>query len=220
MRLLSINVAQPAAVGTYRGKPVRSAIAKKPVVGAVSLNPQGAAGDGQADLVNHGGVDKAVYAYARADAVFWEERLNRPLGPGAFGENLTVEGLPSDLVRVGDRYRIGTALLEVTQPRVPCYKLGLHMGDSRFPQAFAKELRVGFYLRVLEPGSLSAGDPIDIVRRADTVLSVADLMDLYLSGRADTERLAAAAALPGLSAAWREILTEYAQKAETALSGP
>jgi MOSC domain-containing protein YiiM len=212
MRLLSINVGQPDAIGSYRGKSVPSGIRKAPVSGAVKAGPLGLAGDAQADLVNHGGADKAVYAYDRGDAVFWEGRLKRPLPAGAFGENLTLEGLPSDLVRVGDRYRIGSALLEVTQPRVPCYKFGIHMGDPGFPQAFAKALRIGFYLRVLEPGSLSAGDPVESVRRAETVLSIADLMDLYLNGRSDAARLSAAAALPGLSAAWRETLTKYAEE--------
>lgn len=213
MRLLSINVGKPDAIGSYRGKSVRSGIRKAPISGAVNAGPLGLAGDAQADLVNHGGADKAVYAYDLGDAVFWEERLKRRLPAGAFGENLTVEGLPSDLVRVGDRYRIGTTLLEVTQPRVPCYKLGIHMGDPGFPQAFAEALRIGFYLRVLEPGSLSAGDPVEIVQRAETVLSIADLMNLYLNGRSDSARLSTAAALPGLSAAWRETLTKYAEEA-------
>jgi MOSC domain-containing protein YiiM len=207
MRLLSINVGQAAIIGRRGAEPVRSGIRKAPVSGAVTVGTQGVAGDAQADLVNHGGPDKAVYAYDRGDAVFWEERLKRPLPSGALGENLTVEGRPSDLVRVGDRYRIGTALLEVTQPRVPCYKLGIHMGDAAFPGRFAKALRIGFYLRVLEPGSFRAGDPIEIARRADTVLSVADLMDIYLNGRSDPGRLAAAAALAGLSAVWRDELS-------------
>jgi MOSC domain-containing protein YiiM len=213
MRLLSINVGQPDAIGSYRGKSVRSGIRKAPISGLVNAGPLGLAGDAQADLVNHGGPDKAVYAYDRGDAMFWEERLKRDFPAGAFGENLTVEGLPSDLVRVGDRYRIGSVLLEVTQPRVPCYKLGIHMGDPGFPQAFAKAFRIGFYLRVLEPGSLSAGDPVEIARRAETVLSIADLMNLYLNGRSDAARLSAAAALPGLSVAWRETLTQYAEEA-------
>jgi MOSC domain-containing protein YiiM len=174
----------------------------------VTLGPTGLDGDGQADLVNHGGVDKAVYAYDRGDAMYWEERLGRTLPPGALGENLAVEGLPSDAVHVGDRLRVGTALLEVTQPRVPCYKLGIHMGDAAFPAVFAKALRVGFYLRVIEPGRLSADSEIAAWEQAASPLSICDLMELYLTGRNDAERLAHAAARPGLSAAWRQSLSE------------
>ena len=213
MRLLAVSVGQPQTIGARESGPVQSGIRKTAIAGPVSVGPLGLTGDGQADLVNHGGVDKAVYAYDRGDAVFWEDRLGRAFPAGAFGENLTVEGRPSDIVRVGDRYRIGTALLEVTQPRVPCYKLGIHMGDPGFPAAFARALRVGYYLRVLEPGTLAAGDPIAIDRRAETVLSIADLIALYLNGRTDRAGLTAALALPELSAAWREELSGLLAKA-------
>jgi MOSC domain-containing protein YiiM len=215
-RLLAVSVAQPRVIGERLSEPVLSSIEKKTVSGRIAVGPMGVAGDSQADLTVHGGADKAVYAYDEGDYHFWEQRLGRKLPPGTFGENLTVEGLPSDLVRVGDRYRIGTTLLEVTQPRLPCYKLGMRMNDPHFVAAFAKALRVGFYLRVIEPGALAAGDTISVEYRAATVFSIADLMELYLSGRHDIEHLSAVVEMPGLSAAWREELSERLTKARDA----
>jgi MOSC domain-containing protein YiiM len=211
--LLAVCVAKPQVIGERLSEPVLSGIDKQPIAGRIAVGPMGIAGDGQADLVNHGGVDKAVYAYDQGDYHFWEKRLDRKLPPGIFGENLTVEGLPSDIVRVGDRYRIGTTLLEVTQPRLPCYKLGLRMNDPHFLAAFAKALRVGFYLRVIEPGALAAGDTITLAHRADTVFSIADLMEVYLSGQDDIEHLAVVVEMPGLSASWREEFSERLTKA-------
>jgi MOSC domain-containing protein YiiM len=206
--LLAISVGQPRVIGERGREQVRSGIDKKPITGSVTVGSMGVSGDGQEDLVNHGGIDKAVYAYDRGDYTFWEQQLGRKLEPGTFGENLTVEGLPSDLVRVGDRYRIGTTLFEVTQPRVPCYKLGMKMGDAHFTVAFAKALRVGFYLRVIEPGKITAGDTIITEHRADTTLSIADMMNIYLTGHHDAEKLSAIIALPELAQAWREELSE------------
>jgi MOSC domain-containing protein YiiM len=208
-RVVAVCVGLPRTIGERGAQPVRSGIGKHPVADVVAVHTTGLDGDGQADLVNHGGPDKAVYAYDRADAGYWEGRLGRRLPPGAFGENLAVEGLASADVRVGDRLRVGTALLEVTQPRVPCYKLGIHMGDAAFPGTFAKELRVGFYLRVIETGHLGPESPVSSWKKAATPLSICNLMELFLSGRNDATRLAAAVALPGLSAAWRESLSEF-----------
>ncbi|MGE5537359.1 MAG: MOSC domain-containing protein [Gemmatimonas sp.] len=212
-RVLSVNVGRPRVIGMRGGEPVTSGIAKAPVAGPVAAGPNGLAGDGQADLVNHGGADKAIYVLDRSDAGLWEDRLGRPLGPGAFGENLSIEGFPSTSVHVGDRFRIGAAEFEVTQPRVPCYKLGIHMGDERFPAAFAKALRVGFYLRVIAPGAVTAGDAVVRTHTATTPLTIADLMGIYLTARDDAARLEAVAALPALSEAWR---TQFADLAAAA----
>jgi MOSC domain-containing protein YiiM len=212
-RVLSVNISRPRVIGERNGAPVRSGIAKAPVAGCVRIGREGMDGDGQADLVNHGGPDKAVYAFDRGDATYWEKIVGRALGPAAFGENLTIEGFVSADVRVGDRFRIGSALLEVTQPRVPCYKLGIHMGDEHFPAAFAKSLLVGFYLRVLEPGTVAMNDTITRTVTVATSLTITDLMSAYLTGRGDAARLDAVATLPGLSEAWRSEFAKLAQAA-------
>jgi MOSC domain-containing protein YiiM len=212
-RVLSVNVSLPQIIGERGGEPVRSGITKRPVTGPIAVTTNGLYGDAQADLINHGGVEKAVYVYDRADTTYWEQRLGRALGPGAFGENLTIEGFASSDVRVGDRFRIGTALVEVSQPRVPCYKLGIHMGDDRFPIEFARANRVGFYLRVIEEGAVAAGDAVDRTFTAATTLTVADLMSAFLTARNDAIRLEAVATLPGLSEAWRSEFNELAAAA-------
>jgi MOSC domain-containing protein YiiM len=209
-RVLSVNVSLPRVIGERGGEPVRSGIAKQPVAGPVAVTAAGLYGDGQADLINHGGAEKAVYVYDRSDAAYWEQRLGRPLGPGAFGENLTVQGFASSNVRVGDRFRIGTALVEVSQPRVPCYKLGIHMGDERFPIEFARANRVGFYLRVIETGAVATGDAVERTSTAATPLTITDLMSAFLTARNDAARLEAVAALPGLSEVWRSEFNEMA----------
>ena len=139
-------------------------------VGATNLD-----GDGQADLTVHGGVDKAVYAYPLEHYAHWTAALGRDdLAPGRFGENLTTEGLLEDDVLVGDVLRVGSALLEVSQPRVPCFKLAARMGDPAFARPFLRSGRVGFYLRVLEQGELGAGDAIVRERRGEGGLSIRD----------------------------------------------
>jgi len=121
-------------------------------------------GDRQADLTVHGGPDKAVYAYAIEETRVWEEELGRELGPGAFGENLTTEGVEVSGALLGERWRVGTTLLEVVQPRLPCFKLGLRMGDPLFVRRFAQASRPGAYLRIVEEGELGAGDAIAVSR--------------------------------------------------------
>jgi MOSC domain-containing protein YiiM len=160
----AVNVGVPRAV-EVNGHTVWTAIWKSPVDGRVALRGVNLDGDDQADRTVHGGPDKAVYAYAAEDTEWWESVLGTPLGPGAFGENLTVAGLPVSHAVVGERWAVGGALLEVAQPRLPCFKLGLRMGDPRFLKAFAEANRPGAYLRVLGEGDIGAGDRIDVVRR-------------------------------------------------------
>jgi len=136
-------------------------------VGRPSVLATTAAGDDQADRTVHGGPDKAVYAYAIEETRIWEEELGRELGAGAFGENLTTEGVDVSGAVIGERWRVGTTLLEVVQPRFPCFKLGLKMGDPGFVRTFARGSRPGVYLRILEEGELAAGDPVSIEGRPD-----------------------------------------------------
>ncbi len=157
MKVVSVNLGRPRTI-VWQGRKVRTGIFKEPVAGKVDLGTLNLEGDGQADLRVHGGVDKAVYAYPVEHYPTWSAELGRSLPYGQFGENLTLEGLTEDEARIGDRYRIGSALLEVSQPRVPCFKLGIRMEDDAFPQRFLESLRSGFYLRVAAPGTLEAGD--------------------------------------------------------------
>jgi MOSC domain-containing protein YiiM len=163
--LLSVNVAKPAYLGVHRGRPVTSGIAKRPVTTPdLWLDRENLEGDGQAELGTHGGVDKAVYAYPSEHLAVWSEELGQELGPAAFGENLTTEGWTEDDVRVGDRWFWGDAVLEVTQPRWPCYKLALYRGRPDIGRRMRQNGRTGWYLRVLEPGRVPVAGPIRVDR--------------------------------------------------------
>jgi MOSC domain-containing protein YiiM len=160
----SVNVGRPRPV-EVNGHTVITAIWKDPVEGRVPVAGVNLRGDDQADRSVHGGPDKAIYAYGVEDTEWWEGELGRPLGPGAFGENLSVRGMPVSEAVIGERWAVGGALLEVAQPRLPCFKLGLRMGDHLFPNRFAAAGRPGAYLRVIEEGDIGAGDPIDVGSR-------------------------------------------------------
>lgn len=203
MQLLSINVGRPQLV-QFNGRTISTAIFKRPIEGEVAVAEMGLAGDEQSDKQVHGGVDKAVYAYDEADYDWWRGELDgRDLSPGEFGENLTVRGLPSGEVSIGDRYRIGSVLLEVTQPRQPCAKLGIRMQMPTFVKQFHQAGRPGFYLRVIEPGMLEAGDSIELVERPADTLSIADIYHLHFDASADAEALSRAINLTRLSDSWR-----------------
>jgi MOSC domain-containing protein YiiM len=162
--VLSVNVAQPRTI-RWRGKDVRTGIFKEPVEGPVRARGDSLDGDLQADRRVHGGEAKAVYAYAREDYEWWEGELGRELSPGTFGENLTVSGVDVTGAQPGERWRVGGTLLEVTEPRLPCFKLGVKMGDNRFLKRFTAAGRPGKYLRILEEGELRAGDAVEVSRR-------------------------------------------------------
>src|SRR4051794_31277832 len=159
--VVSVNVGLPRLVTTGR-RTVSTAIFKMPVGGRVAVRRVNLAGDGQADRSVHGGHDKAIYAYAREDTRAWEAELHHDLGPAPFGENLTTDGLDVSGTLVGERWRIGTTLLEAVQPRLPCFKLGLRIGDPAFIKRFAHASRPGAYLRIVREGELGAGDTIDV----------------------------------------------------------
>jgi MOSC domain-containing protein YiiM len=179
-RVCSVNVGRPRSVATGK-RTVRTAIWKAPVDGPVRVRATNIDGDEQADLSVHGGADKAVYAYALEETRAWELELGRALGAGAFGENLTTAGVDVSGALLGERWHIGTAVLEVVQPRLPCFKLGLRMGEARFVKRFARASRPGAYLRVIQEGDLAAGDEITLERdtlpeHGVTVRMVADAM--------------------------------------------
>ncbi len=164
MKLLSVQVGVPRSV-RHGSRTVRTAIFKEPVPGRVRVGRTNLEGDRQADLRVHGGPDKAVYAYDLSGYQHWRRDLGRELPFGQFGENLTVEGMPETEVRIDDVYRVGSALLQISQPRSPCGKLALRMGSPAFLETFLESGRTGFYLRVLEEGEVGAGDAIELVSR-------------------------------------------------------
>jgi MOSC domain-containing protein YiiM len=204
MKLISVNVGLPREVRA-NGKLVRTGIFKAPVAGRVRVRALNLDGDAQADLVAHGGPYKAVYAYPGEHYDFWRRELGGADLPwGAFGENLTTDGLREDEVNIGDRFRIGTAELEVTQPRLPCFKLGIKFGDPTMVKRFLGSLRTGFYLRVAREGELGAGDAIERLHRDPGSVSVVDIVRLYAFERDNRELLRRVLALEALTPSWRE----------------
>src|SRR3954469_4301892 len=201
-RLLSVNVGRPQPVGLRRGRTVRSAIGKAPVDGRVRVAGVNVEGDDQADRRVHGGPDKAVYAYAAEDTAWWERELARELGPGAFGENLTVEGVDVSGAVIGERWRLGTVELEVCQPRFPCFKLGLRFGDPRMLKRFTQAERPGAYLRIVREGEIGAGDTIEVVDRPAHGVTIAGVARAVMIDPALLVPAAAAPALPGDLADW------------------
>lgn len=159
-RVLSVNVVHRVRPGHRRD----TAIDKRPCVGAVDVTDQGLVGDLQCDQRFHGGVDKAVYAYAEEDATWWSEKLGREVPPGLFGENLTICGLDIGAATIGEVWRIGEVVVEVRSPRTPCTNLSVRLGIPRFHQRFKRAARVGAYLKVLQPGSVEAGLPVAVER--------------------------------------------------------
>ena len=202
-QLLSVNVGLPREIA-WKGKTVRTAVWKDAVPGRRKVGKLNVDGDGQADLVGHGGEHRAVFVYQIDSYRYWEKQLGRKdFVFGQFGENFTVEGLPDDEVSIGDRYRIGSALFEVTQPRVTCYRIGIRMDEPRMPALLVEHHRPGFYFRVLEPGEVGAGDAIVKLSNGPERMSVAEADALlYLTGhsRAQLER---ALRIPALPAGWR-----------------
>ena len=203
MKLISINIGVPREI-VHQGRAVSTGIFKQSVAGPVFLRQLNLDGDRQADLRVHGGADKAVYLYPFEHYAFWAAETGRDdFVYGQFGENFTVTGLLEDDVSIGDVLQIGAARVQVSQPRSPCFKLGIRMGDDEFPMRFAAANRTGFYLRVLEEGRVQAGDAIRRLERAADSMNVREVFFLRHANRGTREEYARAARLPGLAASWR-----------------
>ena len=203
MRVLSVNVGRPRRV-SWKGRPVSTGIYKEPVAGAVRVRTLNLDGDRQADLSVHGGWDKAVYAYPSEFYELWrDERPELDFPWGLFGENLTTEGLLDCDVSVGDRFRVGTAELIVTQPRLPCFKLGIRMGRDEFVVEFLERGLLGFYFAVAQEGEVEAGDPIIELSRHPAGFGVTEITRLYAHDRDDAEGLRRAVELDPLPEGWR-----------------
>jgi MOSC domain-containing protein YiiM len=203
-----VNVSPPREVA-HGGKTVTTAIFKEPVDGRVMISKLNLDGDGQADLMGHGGIYKAAYAYSVENYNYWKRELGRTdFAFGQFGENFTVEGMLEDVIHVGDVFRVGSALIEVTQPRVPCYKLGLKMGLSGFEKRFLASCRVGFYLRVLEEGGVGAGDVFERVRTDPERMTVREICRLLYFDSENLEGTRRALRIRALSPGWRQSFEE------------
>jgi MOSC domain-containing protein YiiM len=193
----------------WKGRDVRTGIFKEPVADRVPLRRMNLDGDRQADLTVHGGVAKAVYAYPFEHYAFWQEQLEGELPLGAFGENLTVEGLPLEsTMAVGDRFRVGSAELVVTQPRLPCYKLGLRFGREDMVKRFLASGRTGYYLAVEVEGDVAAGDTVETVLRHPAGVPIAEVTRVYAHDRSDRATIARLAELDALPEEWRRYFAE------------
>lgn len=208
MELLSVNVGRPKEV-RYKGRSVETGIFKEPVEGLTMLRALNLDGDGQADLDNHGGPYRAAYVYTHENYDHWHSELGLGELPfGRFGENLTVTNMPEDRVHIGDVFRVGEAVVQVTQPRPPCFKLGIRMGMPRFPKLFLASGRVGFYLRVLEEGLVGAGDRIELVEADKARMTVREVLNLLYFDTGNKEAVRKASRLEALTPRWREIFAE------------
>jgi MOSC domain-containing protein YiiM len=203
MKLLSVSVGLPREV-EWKGKLVRTSIFKTPVSGLVRVSKLNLDGDQQSDLSVHGGIDKAIYAYPSEHYAFWREQIpGVDLPWGAFGENFTTEGLDEE-VRIGDRFRIGSAEFAVTQPRIPCFKLGIRFNDPRIIKRFLQSGRTGFYFSVLVEGEVGAGDAIQLIESNERNLKVAEIVGLYATDAANQDTLRRASELSSLPPGWRD----------------
>ena len=206
--LVSVNAAEFQLL-QMRGRAVKTGIFKRPLAGRVVVGAEGLAGDHVADRRYHGGVDKALYAYGTEDYAWWAAELGREWEPGLFGENLTVEGVDPSHAEIGERWRIGTAVVEVSEPREPCAKLATKLGERGFVKRFAQALRLGAYMRVIEPGALAAGDAVEVIERPGHGVTT-EMLGRILFGEGSLAPRALDAS--AMSAEWRRLVEQRAAK--------
>ena len=219
MRIISLNVGRPKVV-MRNDEPVSTGIFKEPVTGRVRLRTLNLDGDRQADLSVHGGPYKAVYVYPSEHYDYWRRELPEMQLPlGMFGENFTTEGLNESETCIGDMFRVGSARVMVTQPRLPCYKLGIRFGRNDMIKRFLASGRTGFYLSVLEEGEVGKGDEIALIEKAENSVRVSDITRLYARDRTDVETLRRAIRVEALPESWRDYFRERLEKLEEAGEG-
>jgi MOSC domain-containing protein YiiM len=206
MKLLSVNLGLPREI-IVNDRAVSTGIFKQSVATRVQVRSLNLEGDGQADLSVHGGIDKAIYAYPHEHYAPWQSELGRSdFAPGQFGENLTTSGLLEEDVRIGDVFEIGSARFEVSEPRVPCFKLAFRMEMTQFPKLFMKSQRTGFYLRVLQEGEIGAGDPISRLASDPQQMTIRELFVTAYAEDTERSELQRAAEMPALSESFRKML--------------
>jgi MOSC domain-containing protein YiiM len=220
LRVVSVNVATPALLGERRGRPVHSAIAKQPVAAeSLWLDWTNLSGDRQGDQRVHGGVDKTVYCYVFEHLASWSGELGRPFGPASFGENLTLSGATEAQACIGDVWQWGGALVQVAQPRYPCFKLAMHTKVDDVEQRLVASGRSGWYLRVLRPGEVPTSGAVTVEHRDRARLSVLDAHLAFASDdAADLGRIGALLELPALAESWKRMLRRRVQMAENRAS--
>lgn len=211
--VISVNVGHIQS-GEYKGKEAKSAIAKTSVNGAVSVAELGLTGDEQADLVNHGGESKAICVYNYDHYPRWESLLGHSLPHGAFGENLTVTGLSEQEIHIGDIFRIGSAIVQVSQPRQPCWKLAMKWGLEELPLLVTESGATGFYFRVLEAGNVATGDPLRLESRHASAFSVAEANRIMHTDKEDVAGIRRLLEIDELSSSWRKTLTARLNRLE------
>jgi MOSC domain-containing protein YiiM len=212
MKILSLNVALPREV-TWQGKRVTTGIFKEPIQGRVMMRTLNLDGDQQADLTVHGGVSKAVYAYPSEHYNYWRSELpGMDLSWGMFGENFTTEGFLEDAVYIGDRFRIGETEVMVTEPRMPCYKLGIKFGRADIIKRFLASRRTGFYFAVMREGMVGAGDDVELIEREQQEISVADVTRLYAFEKDDVKSLRRAIQVEALPESWKGYFQHQLEK--------
>ena len=208
MKVISVNVGLPRET-VWKNTTVRTGIFKDPISGPVAIGKLNLAGDSQADLTVHGGEDKAVYGYPAEHYQYWQRELpDVAFSPGNFGENLTTEGLLENTLCIGDTLRVGAAILTVTQPRMPCYKLNLRFGRDDMIKRFLMSGRSGFYFSVAGVGEVSAGSEVDILSRDPNRVTVIDIVRLYLGETPGSDLLQRAMSVPALPASWKTHLLQ------------
>lgn len=216
MKIVSLNIGRPRLV-MRNGDPVSTAIFKEPIAGRVPLRTLNLDGDRQADLSVHGGPTKAVYVYPSEHYLYWRQELPEMELPwGMFGENFTTEGLSEAETNIGDKFAVGTAIVMVTEPRMPCYKLGIRFGRTDIIRRFLASGRSGFYLAVLQEGEVGVGDSIELIERHQSGIKVSDVTRLYVSHGADTGLLRRAAELEPLPESWRAYFQARLEKLSAA----
>lgn len=213
MKLLSLNIGKPVEMD-YQGKSISTGIYKKAVEGSVYLSAVNLDGDAQADLVNHGGPDKAICAYCSEHYPMWEEKLQRPLAYGTFGENFTVAGLEESEVHIGDIFELGTVLLQISQPRQPCFKLGGKLSQPELPLWVQQTGCTGYYFRVLKEGHVAPGEAFRLVERHPAGVSVAEANRLKYRDKSDFDGIRALLAVEALADSWRQSFQKRLNGAE------
>jgi MOSC domain-containing protein YiiM len=202
-KVISVNVGLPKDL-VSDDRVILTGIVKTPVSGLVRVRTLNLEGDGQADLTVHGGVDKAIYLYPSEHYEYWQQELGEKLPWAAFGENLTIAGLSETSISIGDHLGIGTAVLSVSQPRLPCFKLAAKFQRDDMIQRFLDSRRTGFYAQVLQEGELQAGDPIVILREDPARVTVRELTDIYLMKHPERKHIDRVLSVAGLAQSWRD----------------